>query len=335
MKTNRNPEVKKETLIFGIITAVVAAICFCINIYSGLIMLAAGVFFIVLHIMFANKRYSRIAELSDNLDQILHGQERILVKDCKEGELAILSSEINKMILMLNEQSDQLLKEKVNLSEAIEDIFHQLRTPLTSLMLDAELLRAGNLSDDRRIGIARQIKKQLVRMQWLVESLLKMSKINAGTAVFVKDKISVKELLKKAEEPFRIQMELKGQEYECNVLDESFEGDFNWNVEAIGNLLKNCMEHTPEGGKITVDVMDNPLYTQILISDSGEGFSKEDIPYLFNRFYKGKNASTDSIGIGLALSRCIIAEQNGVITAQNKVDGGAQFTVKYYKCLTV
>jgi signal transduction histidine kinase len=149
--------------------------------------------------------------------------------------------------------------------------------------------------------------------------------------MFRRGPVSVKELIQKAADPLMIPMELRGQTLRVTVSDESFSGDADWTAEALGNILKNAMEHTPGGGEIAVNAVETALYTEITVRDNGEGFDPEDIPNLFRRFYKGKNASSDSIGIGLALARMIIASQNGTVTAGNTRDGGAEFVIRFYK----
>ena len=161
-----------------------------------------------------------------------------------------------------------------------------------------------------------------------------MSQINAGVVTFRKDKVPVKELIEKVCEPFIIPMELKEQTL-CTVAShESFTGDLYWTAEALGNIVKNCVEHTPSGGSISITARETPIFTEITVCDSGAGFAPEDIPHLFERFYKGKNSSPQSIGIGLALARAVIAAQNGTIKAANRIGAsGAVFTLKQYKAV--
>lgn len=330
---NRNPEVLKETIIYSLITIIIAFITLLVSSVGAMFVLINGLMMIAAHYYFANIRYKKIANLSETLNRILLGQETVLINDCNEGELAILNSEIHKMTSRLKEQTDLLLKDKKNLTMAIEDIFHQLRTPLTAMSLNITLLCDENLTFEKRIRLTHDLKKQVAKISWLVDSLLKMSKIDSQSAVFENEEVIVKQLLKQAAEPLLIQMELKDVAFKISCNDESFLGDMKWSVEAFGNLIKNAVEHTPTDGAINVSAIETPLYTEIRISDTGEGFYKEDMPYLFDRFYKGKNASDSSIGIGLALSRAIIVNQNGIITAKNKADGGAEFIVKFYKSI--
>ncbi|MBR0085361.1 MAG: HAMP domain-containing histidine kinase, partial [Lachnospiraceae bacterium] len=298
---------------------------------AGIIMAAAGVWFIIMFLMHTKKRYASINELTTLIDRVLHGNAHLDIGGSKEGELAVLESEVQKMTLRLREQADRLSAEKVKMSNALADIAHQIRTPLTSMNLTVSMLSDEDLSYESRVNCTRSLKRSLAKTDWLIEALLKMSKIDAGTAVFKKERVSVKELIRKAAEPLLIAMELKGQEFIVNAADETFEGDESWSIEAVGNLIKNASEHTPAGGRIEVTAGENNLSTDITVKDNGEGFAEKDIPRLFERFYKGKNASPESIGIGLALARSIVMEQNGTITAKNAPEGGAMFVIKFYK----
>lgn len=327
----KNAEVRNETLCYAAITVLTAVIAFFFSPTAGGFVLLLGIVLIAVYLVFSKRRYNRIAELSDSLDRILLGQESMLIDEFHEGELSILYSEIHKMTVRLREQADMLMNDKKGLTTAIEDIFHQLRTPMTAMNLNISLLADENLSYEKRIRITHDLKRQTAKMSWLVDSLLKMSKIDSGMAVFQKQTVSVRDMLDKAAEPFLVQMELKDIRFCSEVGEESFSGDMLWSVEAFSNLLKNAVEHTPGGGMICVKVEETALYTEIGIRDTGEGFAGEDLPHLFERFYKGANATKESIGIGLALSRAIVTAQNGTITARNAQDGGAEFIVKFYK----
>ena len=331
MKIIRNPELKRELLIDLAITAAAALIGFIIRPIYGILALAVGLLLSGAHIAFAVQRYRQMEALAQRLDRILHGQDRVLIEDAAEGELSILNSELQKMTTRLQEQANQLSSDKQQLTEAIQDIFHQIRTPLTSMNLLVSMLGEEDLPYDRRLSMTRELRRQLERVQWLVETLLKLSKIDAGTAQFRSDLVSVAELIEKAAQPLRIPMELREQSFTVHKTGEHFTGDLNWTTEALGNILKNCMEHTPVGGVITVTAEETALFTEIIVEDSGPGISKADLPYLFDRFYKGEGSSDDSVGIGLALSRSIIAAQNGTIKAENVPTGGARFTIRFYK----
>lgn len=333
MKAMRNAEIGRELLIDLILTLLIGALGAFDSAAAALCALGAGLVLTGVHFFFAVRRYRRISALSDTLDSILHGSETVLFSDQREGELAILQSEIEKMTRRLREQSERLAEEKGRLKDAIADIFHQMRTPLTSMNLIASMLFEEELPYERRLSLARELRSLLSQLSWLCETLLKISKIDAGVAEFRQEPVEVKTLFKRAAAPLMIPIELRGQKLVCSCGSERFTGDFDWSVEALGNLIKNCMEHTPPAGTLSLESSENPLYTQITVSDTGSGFDPGDLPHLFDRFYKGKTSGKDSVGIGLALSRMIIAEQNGTIIAENAPWGGARFVIRFYKAV--
>lgn len=277
-------------------------------------------------------RYSEIERLSHYLRQISSGDLSLDVRDNYEGELSILKSEIYKVTRMLSEQRFELQQDKINLTNAISDISHQLKTPLTSMMVMTDLLSNSDLPEEKRSEFTHHIQKQIERIEWLVSSLLKLSKIDAGTVSFKKDTLLVGKLIEKALAPLLIPMDIKQQSIIIHGDDNvSFVGDLNWTVEALVNILKNCVEHTPESGNISISYAENALFTEIIMTDSGKGIPKEELPYLFHRFYKGKNASEDSIGIGLAMAHRIVTSQNGAIEVSSVVNQGTTFHLKFYK----
>ena len=331
MSILNEPDIRRGILADIGIGAAVSAVSFSLGIAAGIAALASCIIYTVIHAITNVRRYRAIARLSNSIDRILHGQDEILFTDSREGELAILTSEVTKMTVRLREQTDALAADKVRLTDAIADISHQLRTPLTSMNLTVSLLSEDGLSDERRLRLTRDLSRSLRRIDWLIDALLKISKIDAGTVGFRSERVSVAELIRRAAAPLMIPMELRGQEIRVHADSEEYTGDMQWSVEAIGNILKNCVEHTPEGGSIEISSTENALFTEIVISDSGAGFTPGDIPHLFERFYRGKNADAASVGIGLALARTVIRAQNGTVAASNGKNGGAQFTVRFYK----
>ena len=330
MKYLRNRDVLREVLISFLISVVCMFITYPVIGGYAFLFLFLAIVLVGIHYYFSIKRYEQIARLSLSLDKVLHGSA-IRIDEQYEGELSILSDEISKMVIKLNEQTELLQKDKVRLTNAIADIFHQMRTPLTSINLSLTVLNDEHLSDDKALYYRRNIKKQLEKLQWLIETLLKMSKIDAKTAIFHRQEIFVKDILTKAMEPFAIPMELKEQKLILSCTNEKIYVDDQWTMEAFGNLIKNAMEHTPDGGTIQLIASENPLFTEIIIQDNGEGIPEEDIPYMFERFYKGKNAKPESVGIGLAFARMIITAQDGTISVRNNPNGGACFSVRFYK----
>lgn len=327
----RNKQFLGEFVLIAVIIAITVGATFFFSIPAALIMLVSGALILLIMYIDARKRFNAMEQLSTELDEILHDNSRFLITECEEGELAILSSSIRKMTLKLKEQASNLTDEKKVLTDAIADIFHQMRTPLTSMRLSCSMLSEEDLPYEERIRFVRGIKKQLERMQWLVETLLKMSKIEAGTVTFRRERLDAKELVQKACEPLLIPLELRDIKLQITTNDAGLTGDMDWLAEAVGNIVKNCMEHTPEGGQISINAEENAIYTVLTIEDTGKGFDKNDIAHIFERFYKGKNSGSESVGIGLALCRTIITGLDGTIKAENGKNGGARFEIRFYK----
>lgn len=328
----RNREVQRLLLtMFLICLAGILAASF-ISLHAAMLVFIISILLVGNCLVFTNWRYREIEKLSIYLRQISSGEYSLDVRDNHEGELSILKSNIYKVTLMLSEQGALLQQDKIQLTNAISDISHQLKTPLTSMMMMSDLLSDAKLPAAKRSEFTRNIRIQLERIEWLVSSLLKLSKIDAGTVQFKKDLIAMKTLLQKSLEPVLIPMDIKEQTVSIEGEDTvSFVGDLNWTAEAVINILKNCVEHTPEGGEIDISFSENALFTEIVIADNGKGIAKEDLPYIFKRFYKGKNAGEDSIGIGLAMAHSIITSQNGDIEVKRKNGEGTQFRITFYK----
>lgn len=328
----RNHEFKVYIILFISVSAIACGLCIYIHPASGVVCALALALILMMSVLFTRWRYRKIAELSQYLKRISAGEYTLDVRDNKEGELSILKNEIYKVTVTLYEQADMLKKDKQFLADSISNISHQLKTPLTSMFVMADLLQDENLPPNKRKEFTQNINTQLNRLQWLVTSLLKLSRIDAGAIEFRKENVNVKELVHRSVEHLLIPMELKEQTLEITG-DENvhFIGDPNWSAEAVANIVKNCMEHTPCGGTISIHFSETPIHTVIEIADNGEGIDKADLPHIFNRFYKGKNALSDSIGIGLAMARSIIEKQGGLIDAESEKNKGTRFEIKFYK----
>ncbi|WP_442600183.1 sensor histidine kinase [Neobacillus sp. D3-1R] len=328
----RNREIQIYLFIqssISLVAFIIAAIFFSFKI--SIFVFVTAISLVGCHFIFTKWRYQEISKLSHYLRKISHGDYTLDVREQDEGELSILKNEIYKVTLMLSEHSSFLQQDKVKLTNAISDISHQLKTPLTSMMIMADLLNDGKLPEEKRREFTQNIRIQLERMQWLVSSLLKLSKIDAGTAIFKKEQVFVHRLIEKAAESTLIPMDIKQQSLKINgAEDVTFVGDLNWTTEAIVNILKNAVEHTPEGGVISISYAKNPLFTEIIIEDTGIGIANKDIPYIFKRFYRGENAGEDSVGIGLAMAYSIITSQNGDIEVTSDREYGTRFHIKFY-----
>ena len=236
------------------------------------------------------------------------------------------------MTVRLREQADHLAQDKKYLADSIADISHQIRTPLTSINIITELLSEPELPDEDRLRYTKELSGLLERIDWLINTLLKISRLDAGYVVFDKKKEKISEIIHKAWEPVSVLMDIRNQKFTVDGdTDAGLECDMPWMNEAVGNIYKNCMEHTPDGGVINTHVEDNAVYTAIIISDTGGGIAEEDLPNIFKRFYKGRNSTSQSFGIGLALARMIVTGHGGTVRAYNNRDGGASFEIKFYK----
>lgn len=328
-----NAELRHEYLISIIITLVLAAAVSFLGWKASVAVLITSILLLAVRLIADSKRYRRISELSDCIDKILHGAEKVDFEEYKEGEIAILSSEIHKMVIRLREQASLLLADKRFLSDSIADIAHQLRTPLTSMNIVVDMFSDAELSDEKRLDLLGEMMQSLNRIEWLINTLLKMSKIDADTVLFETKEYKVKDMLRHAADSLAVPLDINGVTLTMDVPEEAVvRGDMLWTCEAIGNILKNCMEHTPEGGRIEITVKHTPIFTEIVIADTGTGIDPEDVPHVFERFYRGKVALNTSIGIGLALSKMIVERQSGTIRAGNREapQTGAIFTVRFY-----
>lgn len=329
----RNREVRNECLLLILITVIAVIGTYLWEPSYGEVVLVICTILNAVHLANNYRRYRRIQELSTDINRILHEGIHISFDKYEEGELAILESEIQKMVIRLREQQSQLLADKVYLADSIADISHQIRTPLTSINLLISFLSEPDITEEKRQRTIRELYELLSRIDWLITTLLKISKLDAGTIQLKKEEMLMNDLIQQSVTPLLIPIELHGQELKIDATGH-FVGDVNWTSEAIGNIVKNCMEHTPDGGVLGISANDNTLYQEIIIEDTGCGISTEDLPHVFERFYKGKNSNDKSFGVGLALARGIINVQNGTIKAENKKEGGAKFTIRFYRDVT-
>lgn len=330
MKIFRNKEFKKSFALYCLLSLISSAIAFQLKASFGFLMLSVCIAFLLVFFITTYKRYKKISDLSSDIDKILHGETVVPIEKYSEGELGILHSEIYKMTIRLREQSQNLQDDKIYLANSLADISHQIRTPLTTINLLVSFLSDSDITDERRQKVSHELYDLLSRIDWLITALLKISKLDAGTVQFKTERLPFSELIQKSAAPILVPMELHDQSLNITT-NGSFLGDICWTCEAITNIIKNCMEHTPIGGSISIYTSENALFSEIVISDTGSGIAKKDLPHIFERFYKGENSDDKSFGIGLALARMIISAQNGTIKAENNLDTGAKFTIRFYK----
>lgn len=330
----RNPEIQRALWVLLAITAVCTGAGFLMSAACAASIFLTCALLGALFFVWTADRYRRIAALSVQLDHMLHGDLSVELAAAAEGELSVLRDELRKLMVRLCEQSASSRAERMRLADAIADISHQLRTPLTAMHIDLSLLQADHLTEEKRQKLVGEISMLVTRFDWLVEAMLKLSRIDADAVRFQMQPVSAGMVVRQAAQPLEIPMELRGQRLLLKVPDGiSLLCDPSWTAEAIGNVLKNCMEHMPEGGQLSVRAEETALFVQMVVEDEGAGIDPEDLPHLFERFYRGKNAATQSVGIGLALSRTILAAQNGTIKAENRPEGGARFTIRLYKTI--
>lgn len=327
----RNRELRKFMSIFSLMTAIFIILGFTINIKAGNLVTISAAAFGTAFFMFTRARYKSISQISDQIDLVLHNTDHLYIAESDEGELSILQSEITKMTLRIRDQNIALKKEKEHLSDSLADIAHQLRTPLTSINLILSLLE-NSTDQNHRKKLVRETEELLMRMDWLLTSLLKLSRLDAGIVSFQSTRIDVKDLIYTSLRPFLIPLELHNIDLQVDVSKGIIIcGDSAWLSEAVQNVIKNCIESAGDNGKIKICCSSNPLFTEVTIHDSGKGFEKKDLSRLFDRFYRGKNTDTAGYGIGLALCKMIITRQGGSITAKNGPQGGAIFDIRFPK----
>lgn len=294
-------------------------------------------------------RYRALGRMADNLDRVLAGERDISLRDMEEGELAILSSEVDKVIARLNLTVDELQAEKLALSDSLADISHQLKTPLTSIAISTELVRdrLADRGDSRDlVERLRLVQRLQGRVEDLVAALLKLARIDAGVIKLVHSPVDAAELLRRSVEPLAVAFDIADVALETDVAQGAcFTGDITWSVEALENILKNCVEHTPAGGAVRVSIVEDVLACRIHIEDTGPGIAEDDLPHIFERFYRGEESAHAAselnpagVGIGLALAKSLVSAQGGTLTAHNVTDTqgnvtGAAFDMVFFKSI--
>lgn len=277
------------------------------------------------------RKEKEINEVIKIIEEINNKNYSFKMKDINEEDLSLLKNEIYKTTIMLNEISEISKKDKKELEESLEDISHQLKTPLTSILIMIDtLLDDEDMDQNTREDFLRNMKREVMNINFLVKSILKLSRLDTNTVKFISKKESVKEIINEAILNVSLLSDLKNVKIETNLSDSFIICDYKWQIEALTNILKNSIEHSYENNKVLIESSENNAYVKIIIKDFGTGIAKEDINHIFERFYKGKDSDYDSIGIGLALSKSIIEKQNGKISVESS-DDGTTFTIKYFK----
>lgn len=324
-------------------------------ILSSLTLLLLLLAIIFIFIRYNKSQNRKIAEITKYIEEINEGNYKLNIQDNSEDELSILKNELYKITVMLKEQSENSLKDKVQLKKSLEDISHQLKTPLTSItiMLD-NLLDNQNMDEGTRNDFLKSICREITNINFFIQALLKLSKFDANTIRFNSKEEKIRDIVDEAKQNVAMICDLKNIEIEVEMLEgngtQKHDGeevieeennsnkpepkvicDLKWQVEAVTNILKNCVEHSEPNTKIYISFSENSMYSEIIIQDNGIGIDKQDLKHIFERFYKGKNSNKDSVGIGLSLAKTIIEKDNGYITVESEIGEGTKFSIRYLK----
>ena len=314
---------------------------------------AAGFAATLLFWALSRKRYGEISRLSAEIDAVLHDGRPLAISDYREGDVAVLRNEVSKVCARLSRTADDLAAERNALADALADISHQIRTPLTAIELMVPVIERASDARERSRKL-RELESLVDRVSWLVTSLLKIARIDAGAIKLAASPTEAIDVVRAAAEPFAVAFDMRGIAYDASVQPSaSFVGDAAWTAEALSNVLKNCMEHTPAGGSVRIEVKEDAVACRFRIQDSGPDIANADLPHIFERFYRGlaepsarsTSAKTDDtlradfedamrpegFGIGLSLAQALINAQGGTIRASNAPEGGARFDIVFPK----
>ena len=280
----------------------------------------------------SKKRKNELNNIIEYLKELNRGNYNLKTDLNAEGKMSILKNEIYTTTVMLREQAEKELIDKINLKDSLTNISHQLKTPLTSISLLVDNLIEEPIDAATQKEFLLDIKIQVESINYLIIALLKLSRFDANVITFKKENINVKILLLDILKHIDILREVKNIDIHITGNNEtSFIGDYKWEFEALTNILKNCLEYTLENRNIYVSFSTNNVYTEIIIRDEGKGMSKEECRKIFERFYKGVNSSNNSFGIGLSLAKEIINKDNGKIKVKSQLNIGTSFIIRYYK----
>lgn len=288
--------------------------------------------FIIIIIAKEHKNKKNLNDIISYLKELNRGNYNLNIDLNKEGELSILKNEIYTTTVMLREQAEKELQDKINLKDSLTNISHQLKTPLTSISLLVDNLLDEEIDTNTQKEFLLDIKNQIESINYLIIVLLKLSRFDANVVTFKEEKINVKNLLVDILKHMDVLREVKNIAIHiAGDNSSSFIGDYKWEYEAISNILKNCLEYTPENKNIYIKYRETNMYTEIIIEDEGPGMSKNEKNKIFERFYKGNNSNSNNFGIGLSLAKEIINKDNGKIKVESELNKGTTFKIRYYK----
>lgn len=292
--------------------------------------IAFGLAFAVLFLGYLKIQKKQTMDIAKRIERINLGDYSLQIDRNSEDELSLLDNQIYRTAVKFREQAENSRKDKENLQKSLSDISHQLKTPLTSIIVMVEnILDDDDMPLEIRREFLNDIKHNTNTISFLVQSLLKLSKLDAEAVKFRYEQVEVKSIVDECIKNTAVMAEILGVRLETDCNDIILNCDRKWLCEAITNIIKNCIEHS-HNGNIKITAEQNKLYTKISIKDNGSGIDKEDLPHIFERFYKGKNSSDDSVGIGLALAKSIIEKQGGYISVSSELNKGSEFVIKFF-----
>lgn len=302
-------------------------------VFNIVVLVITWLIIIIIFYLYDHKKENKIRKITEYIKEINKRNYKIDINDNNEDELSILKNELYKTTVMLRELADNSLNDKRELKKALEDISHQLKTPLTSIIILLDnIIDDPDMDNKTKLEFINDIKREVLNINFLVQSILKLSKFDVNVIKFDNKDNDINEIIKASIKNVSTICDLKNVKVEASYCEKAIINcDYKWQIEAISNVLKNAIEHSKEFSTVKVKLENNKLYTKISIIDNGVGIDKEDLKYIFERFYKGKNSSKDSVGIGLALAKSIIESSNGLIDVKSKKDEGTIFEIKYFK----
>ena len=304
-----------------------------IIIIDSVIIIVYGILLVGAFIIYDYNQSKKLKEITRYIEEINKKNYKLDIDDNTEDELSILKNELYKITIMLKEQAENSIQDKVKLKDTLSDISHQLKTPLSSILILLDnIIDNPNMDEKTKREFINDIKRETINISFLVQAILKLSRFDANAITFINKEESLNYILKEAiknVEPLcdlrNVKIKLKGD------IDEKIFCDSVWQIEAISNILKNAVEHSKDAETVSILCQNTKMYLEIKIIDNGEGISKKDLSHIFERFYKGEKSSKDSIGIGLSLSKSIIEKNNGIIFVDSEIGKGTTFTIKYFK----
>ena len=288
----------------------------------------------LIYLRYDRRKDRDIKDITNYIEEINKKNYELQIDSMSEDELSILKTEIYKTTIMLKEAAENSRRDKINLKRSLEDISHQLKTPLTSILIMLDnLLDDDEMPADVRNDFIRDIRREIINVNFLVQSLLKLSKFDADTIQLIRKDVPAKQIVEEAVQKVSTLSDLKNVSISIEEHNENIRifCDLSWQVEAVTNILKNCIEHSGENSCIIIKINSNKIYNSIIITDNGEGIAPKDLPHIFERFYKGENSNPESVGIGLALAKTIIEQDNGFIRVESEKGKYTKFEIHYYK----